>query len=121
MEDHVPPLVWTSPELFHFGNSVPSDEEDFDTDANSSADEAGECEVSEEEITVVESQLRRAMTDDEPDYSATERPTQHSLTTKVPGVGLVYKSTIISLMNGGGQLSKDQLTRVQQHSVTTTT
>ena len=41
MEDHVPPLVWTSPELFHFGNSVPSDEEDFDTDANSSADEAG--------------------------------------------------------------------------------
>ena len=104
MEDHVPPLVWTSPELFHFRNSVPSDEEDF-----------------EGEITVVESQLCRAMTDDEPNYSATERPTQHSLTTKVPGVGLVYKSTIISLMNGGGQQSKDQLTRVQQHSVTTTT
>ena len=108
------------PEQFDLGNSVPSDEEDVDTDAgssaHSSADEAGECE-----IAVVESQLRQAMTDDETDYSATERPANHSLTINVPGVGSVYKSTVISLMNSGGQLSKDRLTRVQQHNVTTMT
>ena len=33
--------------------------------ADSSADEAGECEVSTENIAVVESQLRQAMNDDE--------------------------------------------------------
>ena len=57
----------------------------------------------QKKIPVVESQLRQAMTDDETYFSATERPTQHSLTMTVPTVGSVYKFTIISLTNSVGR------------------
>ena len=53
-----------APGLFELGTQCPQMMEML-TDADSSADEAGEWEVSTENIAVVESQLRQAMNDDE--------------------------------------------------------
>lgn len=52
--------------------------------------------------------------------SETPAPTTHSLTIDVPGTGKIYKSTLVSLLMTGDNLSKDRLRRVQAPTDTDT-
>lgn len=96
------------------GNDNPESDEDSSTEL--ALEEENSVMISD---TQLDCHMRHVMMDDDAE-GENDHPTQkHSLQINVPGHGQVYKSTLISMLNSGGELSKDRLKRVQAPTVLT--
>ena len=102
--------VWGELGLHDF-SSVVQTTLNFEYDDTTGSPEHSDVPQAVADDVEIELLMRQAM-DEELTENINSSPS-HSLTIDVPGSGKVYKSTLVTLLNTGDNLSKDRLKRVQ--------